>query len=111
MFIFIGLAIFGGLVKKFKSNDKHDKQYYKFMIGAFVSVIFIALTFGYQTVECVYNLTVDAINYSHNAYGECENNNEYFIQIVIPQIIKMVTFIGFNAVLFVPSLLKHSKAK
>jgi hypothetical protein len=102
MFIFIGLAIFGGLVKKFKSNDKHDKQYYKFMIGAFVSVAFIGLTFGYQTIECVYNLIVISIN--------CTNGYKDFTQDVIPQIIKIVTFIAFNAILFVPSLMKHSKA-
>jgi ABC-type sugar transport system permease subunit len=57
---------------------------------------------------------VGLINYGNNAYGDYANKNEYFWEIVLPQIIKMVTFIAFNAVLFTPSLInltKHSKAK
>jgi hypothetical protein len=96
MFVFIGLAILGGLTKKLKSHNTQDSDYkvpanknmalvhkifglkYKFMIGAFVSIIFIALTFGYQTIECVYNLMVGLINYGNNAYGDYANKNEYF---------------------------------
>jgi hypothetical protein len=109
MFVIIGMAILGGLIKKMKSNEKKDKSWYKFVIGAFVSIIFIAMALSYQTVECVYNLIIDSLNYSRNAYEGYADNHEYFIQVVIPQIIKIITFITFNAVIFLPCLIKKSK--
>jgi hypothetical protein len=102
MFVFIGSAVLGGLIKKLKENEKKDLSWYKFVIGAFVTVTFVCLVFAYQTVECFYNLTVDSINYNNGAIDGFDTNSDYLIQIVVPQIIKAVTFIGFNAILLYP---------
>jgi hypothetical protein len=78
-----------------------------FVIAGSISVLFIFISYAYQTVECIYNLIVDGINYSKNYDGS--HSTDYLDGNLIPQIIRVILFIAFNAIIFIPCFMKPPK--